>query len=106
MTLKTECKRDKIDLLFFYKFSGNPTPNITWYKNKSTPISRTYFQPSYGKWSMTLDELTKADNGNYTCVVCNELDCIEHTVDLHIQGKALSSNFVFRILQLFLIRTI
>lgn len=36
---------------------------------------------------MALDELTKADNGNYTCVVCNELGCIEHTVVLHVQGK-------------------
>ncbi|XP_026736083.1 fibroblast growth factor receptor homolog 1-like [Trichoplusia ni] len=66
---------------------GNPTPNITWYKNRSTPISRVFFQPSYGKWSMALDELTKADNGNYTCVVCNQLGCIEHTVVLHIQER-------------------
>lgn len=35
---------------------------------------------------MALDELTKADNGNYTCVVCNVLGCIEHTSVLHIQG--------------------
>ncbi|CAK1593714.1 unnamed protein product [Parnassius mnemosyne] len=66
---------------------GNPTPNITWFKNNGTPITRTYFQPSYGKWSMTLDELTKADNGNYTCLVCNELGCINHTVILHIQER-------------------
>ncbi|XP_013147632.1 PREDICTED: fibroblast growth factor receptor homolog 1-like isoform X1 [Papilio polytes] len=66
---------------------GNPTPNITWFKNNGTPIMRTYFQPSYGKWSMTLDELTKADNGNYTCLVCNELGCINHTVILHIQER-------------------
>ncbi|KAJ8709066.1 hypothetical protein PYW07_008892 [Mythimna separata] len=66
---------------------GNPTPNITWYKNRSTPISRVFFQPSYGKWSMALDELTKADNGNYTCVVCNILGCIEHTSVLHIQER-------------------
>lgn len=66
---------------------GNPTPNITWYKNKVTPITRSYFQPSYGKWSMALDELTKADNGNYTCVICNQLGCINHTVVLHIQER-------------------
>ncbi|CAH0677611.1 unnamed protein product [Spodoptera exigua] len=66
---------------------GNPTPNITWYKNKSTPISRMFFQPSYGKWSMGMEELTKADNGNYTCVVCNILGCIEHTLALHVQER-------------------
>ncbi|XP_049693500.1 fibroblast growth factor receptor homolog 1 isoform X2 [Helicoverpa armigera] len=73
---------------------GNPTPNITWYKNRSTPISRVFFQPSYGKWSMALDELTKADNGNYTCVVCNILGCIEHTVVLHIQERYPSKPYI------------
>nr|BAE94422.1 fibroblast growth factor receptor [Spodoptera frugiperda] len=66
---------------------GNPTPNITWYKNRSTPITRMFFQPSYGKWSMGMEELTKADNGNYTCVVCNILGCIEHTLALHVQER-------------------
>ncbi|XP_047537588.1 fibroblast growth factor receptor homolog 1-like isoform X1 [Vanessa atalanta] len=66
---------------------GNPMPNITWYKNSGTPISRSYFKPSYGKWSMALDELTKADNGNYTCKVCSELGCIQHTYTLHIQER-------------------
>ncbi|NP_001037558.1 fibroblast growth factor receptor precursor [Bombyx mori] len=73
---------------------GNPTPNITWYKNKSNPIQRTYFQPSYAKWAINLDELTKADNGNYTCVVCNELGCIEHTVVLHIQERYPSKPYI------------
>ncbi|CAK1545604.1 unnamed protein product [Leptosia nina] len=66
---------------------GNPMPNITWYKNNVTPISRSYFKPSYGKWSMSLDELTKADNGNYTCKVCSELGCVQHTYTLHIQER-------------------
>jgi hypothetical protein len=68
--------------------AGNPTPNITWQKNGG-PVVRSYFQPSYGKWSIALDELTKTDNGNYTCIVCNELGCINHTVALHIQGNIL-----------------
>lgn len=75
------------NIYYLINFAGNPTPNITWSKNKVTPIVRSYFQPSYGKWSMALDELTKADNGNYTCKVCNELACINHTVVLHVQGK-------------------
>ncbi|KAH9643969.1 hypothetical protein HF086_004230, partial [Spodoptera exigua] len=73
---------------------GNPTPNITWYKNKSTPISRMFFQPSYGKWSMGMEELTKADNGNYTCVVCNILGCIEHTLALHVQERYPSKPYI------------
>ncbi|CAH2095159.1 unnamed protein product [Euphydryas editha] len=66
---------------------GNPIPNITWYKNNVTPISRNYFQPSYGKWYIALDELTTADDGNYTCKVCNELGCIQHTYTLNVQER-------------------
>lgn len=66
-------------------------PNITWYKNNGLPITRPYFPPNYGRWAISLEELTKADNGNYTCLVCNVLGCINHTVVLLIQGK----NFVF-----------
>ncbi|XP_038207329.1 fibroblast growth factor receptor homolog 1-like isoform X2 [Zerene cesonia] len=73
---------------------GNPMPNITWYKNNVTPISRSYFKPSYGKWSMSLDELTKADNGNYTCKVCNELGCVQHNYSLHIQERYPSSPYI------------
>ncbi|XP_050354715.1 fibroblast growth factor receptor homolog 1-like isoform X2 [Nymphalis io] len=73
---------------------GNPMPNITWYKNSGTPISRSYFKPSYGKWSMALDELTKADNGNYTCKVCSELGCIQHTYTLHIQERYPSKPYI------------
>ncbi|XP_047508210.1 fibroblast growth factor receptor homolog 1-like isoform X2 [Pieris napi] len=73
---------------------GNPMPNITWYKNNVTPISRSYFKPSYGKWLMSLDELTKADNGNYTCKVCNELGCIQHVYTLQIQERYPSSPYI------------
>lgn len=47
---------------------------------------RNYGTASFGKWSINLDEVTKADDGNYTCVVCNALGCIQHTTTLFIQG--------------------
>ncbi|CAH0732011.1 unnamed protein product, partial [Brenthis ino] len=84
---KMEMKPAGSSIRFKCPSEGNPMPNITWYKNNGTPISRIYFKPSYGKWSMALDELTKADNGNYTCKVCNELGCIQHTYTLHIQER-------------------
>ncbi|XP_053615969.1 fibroblast growth factor receptor homolog 1-like isoform X2 [Plodia interpunctella] len=62
---------------------GNPTPNITWKKNDEN-ITRTYFRPVYGKWSLTLEEMTKADDGNYTCIVCNILGCIQHNVEVSV----------------------
>ncbi|CAH2095160.1 unnamed protein product [Euphydryas editha] len=73
---------------------GNPIPNITWYKNNVTPISRNYFQPSYGKWYIALDELTTADDGNYTCKVCNELGCIQHTYTLNVQERYPSKPYI------------
>ncbi|CAH2095154.1 unnamed protein product [Euphydryas editha] len=73
---------------------GNPIPNITWYKNNVTPISRNDFQPSYGKWSIALDELTTADDGNYTCKVCNELGCIQHTYTLNVQERYPSKPYI------------
>ncbi|KAM3960814.1 LOW QUALITY PROTEIN: fibroblast growth factor receptor [Aphomia sociella] len=61
---------------------GNPTPNITWTKNNG-PIVRN-FSPNYGKWSIELTELTKNDDGNYTCIVCNELGCINHNIEVNV----------------------
>ncbi|CAH2235693.1 jg18062 [Pararge aegeria aegeria] len=84
---KMEMKPAGSSIRFKCAAEGNPMPNITWYKNNGTPISRSFFKPSYGKWSMAIDELTKADNGNYTCKVCNELGCVEHTYTLHIQER-------------------
>ncbi|KAL0819285.1 hypothetical protein ABMA28_008523 [Loxostege sticticalis] len=72
---------------------GNPTPNITWRKNGGK-VSRSFGQPTYGKWSMVLDELTKTDIGNYTCIVCNELGCINHTTELGVQERYPSSPYI------------
>lgn len=48
---------------------------------------RPYSAPTFGKWGMTLEDLTKTDNGKYTCVVCNMLGCINHTTELSVHGK-------------------
>ncbi|XP_023936187.2 fibroblast growth factor receptor homolog 1 isoform X2 [Bicyclus anynana] len=91
---KMEMKPAGSSIRFKCAAEGNPMPNITWYKNNGTPISRSFFKPSYGKWSMAIDELTKADNGNYTCKVCNELGCVEHTYTLHIQERYPSKPYI------------
>ena len=43
---------------------GNPTPNVTWYKD-DLQIGKT----RYGKKLLNLTDLTKKDNGTYKCVV-------------------------------------
>ncbi|XP_063535886.1 fibroblast growth factor receptor homolog 1-like isoform X1 [Cydia strobilella] len=72
---------------------GNPMPNITWFKNNGS-IERSYFRPKFGKWWMSLEELSKTDNGNYTCLICNELGCISHTVNLQVQERYPSKPYI------------
>ncbi|XP_052757960.1 fibroblast growth factor receptor homolog 1-like isoform X2 [Galleria mellonella] len=80
---KTEMKPAGSTIRLKCAAEGNPTPNITWTKNNG-PIGRSFFPPNYGKWSIELTELTKNDDGNYTCNVCNELGCITHNVEVNI----------------------
>ncbi|XP_071634072.1 fibroblast growth factor receptor homolog 1 isoform X1 [Temnothorax longispinosus] len=62
---------------------GNPKPNITWLKNNEEPrrdlgvVIRT-------KWTLRLEDLVTKDSGNYTCIVCNYLGCINYTFKVDI----------------------
>ncbi|XP_071565414.1 fibroblast growth factor receptor homolog 1 isoform X3 [Temnothorax nylanderi] len=62
---------------------GNPRPNITWLKNNEEPrrdlgvVIRT-------KWTLRLEDLVTKDSGNYTCIVCNYLGCINYTFKVDI----------------------
>ncbi|XP_076677141.1 fibroblast growth factor receptor homolog 1 isoform X1 [Andrena cerasifolii] len=62
---------------------GNPRPNITWLKNNEEP-KRTLGVVMITKWTFRLEDLVTADNGNYTCIVCNYLGCINHTTKVEI----------------------
>ncbi|XP_011874202.1 PREDICTED: fibroblast growth factor receptor homolog 1-like isoform X2 [Vollenhovia emeryi] len=57
---------------------GNPTPNITWLKNNEEP-KRDLGTVIRSKWTLRLEDLVTKDNGNYTCIVCNYLGCINYT---------------------------
>lgn len=72
--------------IFSCKSLGNPIPNITWYKNDQQP-NRSVREIRYHHWKMVLEDLTLEDTANYTCVVCNELGCINFTYTLHVLGK-------------------
>ncbi|CAB3373127.1 Hypothetical predicted protein [Cloeon dipterum] len=71
-TLRLNCKGE-----------GNPTPNITWYKDGAVP-ERALGGIQYGQWTMKLQDLITADSGNYTCVLCNQLGCINYTFRLDV----------------------
>jgi hypothetical protein len=62
------------------KAGGNPTPNITWHKNSQNP-DREFI---YRGWTLLLQKSVPEDSGNYTCVVCNEFKCINHTFNVHV----------------------
>lgn len=63
--------------------TGNPRPNITWLKNNEEP-KRDLGTAIRTKWTLRLEDLVTKDSGNYTCVVCNHLGCINHTFKVDI----------------------
>ncbi|XP_011160426.1 fibroblast growth factor receptor homolog 1 isoform X2 [Solenopsis invicta] len=62
---------------------GNPKPNITWLKNNEEP-KRDLGVAVRAKWSLRLEDVVTKDSGNYTCIVCNYLGCINHTFKVDI----------------------
>lgn len=68
------------------KAGGNPTPNITWYKDNEKP-TRRLGDIRYGQWSLNLEDLTSDDSGTYRCVVCNALGCVDFNYTLDVVGK-------------------
>lgn len=65
---------------------GNPSPNITWLKNNEEP-KRDLGTAIKTKWTLRLEDLVTKDSGNYTCIVCNRLGCINYTFKVDIIGK-------------------
>lgn len=66
------------------KSYGNPTPNITWYKDDQLPSQRNLGEYKYSNWSFTMEDLVTADTGKYKCVICNYLGCINYTHELEV----------------------
>lgn len=83
---KLHVKPSGVMARFNCKARGYPNPNITWYKNDDVP-TRDLGIIRYHTWSMILEDLIVTDSGNYTCKVCNNLDCINFTYTLYVVGK-------------------
>lgn len=67
--------------------TGNPLPNVTWYKDGVTPPQRQLGIARYTQWAIILEDLVTTDSGNYTCKVSNENGCIDFTYKVEIIGK-------------------
>ncbi|KAK7574167.1 hypothetical protein V9T40_011358 [Parthenolecanium corni] len=68
--------------------TGNPKPNITWYKD-GFPLTRLHGTVEFKKWTLEILNCTTSDAGNYTCVICNIHGCIEKTYKVIIRERVL-----------------
>ncbi|CAG5077539.1 Similar to htl: Fibroblast growth factor receptor homolog 1 (Drosophila melanogaster) [Cotesia congregata] len=64
-------------------YVGNPQPNITWLKDNKAP-ERAVGPVLINKWTLRVEDLVVSDGGNYTCIVCNILGCINHTFKVDV----------------------
>ncbi|KAK9496951.1 hypothetical protein O3M35_012851 [Rhynocoris fuscipes] len=58
---------------------GSPTPENSWLKNGLNILVNNS--------SMSFDNVSKEDNGNYTCIVRNQHGAINHTTNLKVFDK-------------------
>ena len=65
-------------------FTGNPKPQITWEKDGRKVTDH------YDQWSLKLEDLSAHDAGNYTCIVCNSVSCINFIFEVDVIGMLLS----------------
>lgn len=68
------------------KAGGNPTPNITWLKNGEVP-KRMLGEIKLHPYALYMEDVVTSDSGEYTCIVCNVLGCINFTYTVDVVGK-------------------
>lgn len=68
------------------KAGGNPAPNITWLKDGESPKRQLggYKMHSY---NLFMEDVVTSDSGQYACIVCNQLGCINFTYIVDVVGK-------------------
>ncbi|TDG43775.1 hypothetical protein AWZ03_009807 [Drosophila navojoa] len=66
---------------------GHPEPNITWYRNGSDDLTRTYGNYRKTKWHIIMEDLVPEDSDQYTCVVCNALGCLTHVMNVMVKDR-------------------
>ena len=67
---------------------GNPSPQVTWIKSKSTlPKHVTIRQHSRGSVSLRISGVLSSDQGVYTCKAVSPLGSANASVSLHVQGQ-------------------
>ncbi|XP_077992832.1 fibroblast growth factor receptor 2-like isoform X2 [Glandiceps talaboti] len=67
---------------------GQPTPNITWFKDNMDMTERRFgYKVRHKAWAMVLTDLVPSDNGFYTCVITNQYGSINATYELDVISR-------------------
>nr|XP_018909125.1 PREDICTED: fibroblast growth factor receptor homolog 1-like isoform X2 [Bemisia tabaci] len=67
--------------------TGNPAPNITWFKDGVSNFTRHLGLVRYHGWGMAMDDIVVNDSGYYTCRICNFLGCIEFSSKVDVKER-------------------
>ncbi|XP_036000448.1 fibroblast growth factor receptor 2-like isoform X2 [Fundulus heteroclitus] len=91
MEKKLQTVRVSRTVRFRCQASGNPTPNLKWYKN-GKEFKRDHrvggFKFRKHMWTIVMKSVVPSDSGNYTCLVENQYGSINHTYQLDVVAMA------------------
>lgn len=85
--LKEYHKSSGSNLYLKCKAAGQLELNITWYRNDEKLDDKDFENIKYTRWSLVIENAQIEDSGNYKCVICNNLGCIDHLFKVEITGK-------------------
>jgi hypothetical protein len=77
--------------LYIYIYShllasaGNPTPTIQWLKD-GIPVVESYHR-KIQKNALVLEDISPADQAEYTCRITNNATAIEYEIRLDVTGE-------------------
>ncbi|KAM4854166.1 vascular endothelial growth factor receptor 2 [Thomomys bottae] len=72
--------------------SGNPPPQITWFKDNDTLVEDSGIVLKDGNQNLTIRRVRKEDEGLYTCQACNVLGCARVETFFIIEGAQEKTN--------------
>lgn len=72
--------------------SGNPSPQITWFKDNDTLVEDSGIILKDGNRNLTIRRVRKEDEGLYTCQACNVLGCVKVEAFFIIEGAQEKTN--------------
>ncbi|KAM6220893.1 vascular endothelial growth factor receptor 2 [Rhynchocyon petersi] len=72
--------------------SGNPAPQITWFKDNETLVEDSGIVLKDGNQNLTIRRVRKEDEGLYTCQACNVLGCVKTETFFMIEGAQEKTN--------------